>query len=376
MAPNTRILFVIDSLGYGGAERQLVELIKGLDCRGYEIYLASLIKSKTGYADIVSSLGIKICYFPRNQKYNLFGPVMAIARCIRSNHIDLVHGFMNMGSLFGALSAKWTGRPIVCSAIRDAKDTSLKEKYLEIFICQVSDFFVANSQAGFANRFREMKPHFRVVYNGVDFSRFESSNVDVSTLKEDLGLMEFDQVVGMVASLKKYKDHDTLLKAARKVIQFFPHTGFLFVGDGPYRNLLEEKVHTLGLQNHVVFAGYRKDVDQLYHILDICVLLTNSAIILEGTSNALIEAMAVGVPVVASEGGGTGEMVQNNITGILVPPKNSDATVDALIRLLNDRAEAERLSTQGREKVRNMFDLNRYVQEYEVLYEQLLNTNK
>ena len=109
----------------------------------------------------------------KTYKFDLFGPLFQIALYIRQNKIDIVHTFMNMGSLFGVLAAKITGRPAVASMIRDAKDSSVREKYLKLFISKIADIYVANSHAGFKNRFSKIEPHFRVVYNGIDLSRFE-----------------------------------------------------------------------------------------------------------------------------------------------------------------------------------------------------------
>ncbi len=370
---STKILFVIDSLGFGGAERQLVELVKGLDKARYEIHVVSLLEKNMGYADIVTSIDIEVRYFPRAYKLELAGPLFALVRYIREHEIDLVHTFMNMGSLFGGLAAKITRRPVICSAIRDAMDSSLKAKCLKRFLAVIADFFVANSRAGFANRFKKTKPHFRVVYNGVDFSRFEDQDDKNTSLKENLEIARFGHVIGMVGSLSHNKDQETLLQAASIILKAFPDAGFLLVGDGEMRPVLKNMVQSLGLQNHVVFAGFRKDVDNIYSLLDVCVLLTNTRMHLEGIPNAVIEAMACDVPVVASDGGGTPEIVRSNETGILVPPGNPVATAEAIIHILSSPSEANLLAQEAKIFVKEIFSLERYVREYELLYNELTN---
>lgn len=369
MNKRIRLLFVIDSLGFGGAERQLVELVKGLSRKGgYEIHLVSLMRRTQGYADIVASLGIDVLYFPRAHKYDIFSPTCCLIRHILAHRIDLVHTFMNMGSLFGVVAAKLTGRPVVCSAIRDAKDTSSREKYLKRILARLADIYVANSQAGFSNRFRKMRSHFRVVYNGVDFSRFKGNHCDQETLKAELGISGFSHIVGMVGSLSRNKDQTTLLQAAPKILGLFPETVFLLVGDGETRASLEEQTQALGLGNHVIFTGYRHDVDRLYSHMDVCVLLTNSHVHLEGIPNVLVEAMASGIPVVASTGGGTDELLEGGHYGLLVPPNTPEVVAEAIIGLLAGLDKAVALATAAQASVLERFGLERYVSDYEKLY--------
>lgn len=375
MTARCRILFVIDSLGFGGAERQLVELVKGLsrkDC--YEIHLVSLMRRDEGYAEIVAALGIDVQYFPRGRKYEVVGPLFRLVRYMREHRIDLVHTFMNMGSLFGVSAARIARRPVVCSAIRDARDKSWKERYLKRILARFSDIYVANSRSGFTNRFRKMQPHFRVIYNGVDFARFTGFGGSRAALRAELGMTGFRRIVGMVGSLSQYKDQETLLEAAPGVLKVFPDTGFLFVGDGEKRATLEKRVEKLGLGRHMVLTGFREDVDRLYPLMDVCVLLTNARLIEEGISNAILEAMACGIPVIASAGGGTDEIVEHERSGLVVSPHDPKGTAAAIIRLLTvPGAEAEKLASQAIVNVREMFALERYREDYEIIYRDLID---
>ncbi|MGI6657060.1 MAG: glycosyltransferase [Desulfobulbus sp.] len=373
-----RVVFVIDSLRPGGAERQLVELIRGLFARGgYELHLVCLLRAQNSYAEWLTPLGLEPHYIQRSCKYDFAGPVFSLARYIRSQRIDLVHTFMNMGSLIGCLAAKMTRRPVVCSAIRDGKDPSRKAKYIKYFLAAAADYLVANSRAGFAGRFRTMRPHFRVVYNGVDFSRFAGDDKATQRAANELGLQGERRVVGMVGSLSLYRDQATLLRAAPRVLSVFPDVVFVFVGDGDQREHLEQLAKQLGIAAQVVFAGFRGDVDRIYPLMDLCVLLSNNRVIIEGISNALIEAMANGVPVIASTGGGTDELIEHNQSGLLVEPHNPEAVADAVLALLGaPEAERSRLARNACQRVRELFALERYVREYEDLYDDLLHRSR
>ena len=372
-----KILFVIDSLLFGGAERQFVELIKGLweQRHGYEIHVVCLDKVIDGYTDILTARGIVIHYFCRAYRYDI-RPVFSIYQYINENQIDIVHAFLNLGVLFGLIAAKLAGKPVVCSAIRDAKDHDFMQKIEKRIAACFADIFVANSKAGFTNRFRRLRPHFRVVYNGADFSRFDDIEDKRTILKNELGLSDFQNIIGMVASLTERKDHETLLNAAPKVLKVFPQTCFLFVGDGPKREELTERVRQLGLHHNVLFLGFRGDVDKIYQIFDIFVLLTNSDVHLEGISNAIMEAMALGVPVVASEGGGTNEIVKNNINGVLVPPKNPTKTAKAIVSLISNKDKAKHFSSTAKKFVREKFNLQEYVEKYENIYRELITQER
>jgi len=341
----------------------------------YKVHLICLENASEGYTELLSKEGIEIRYFFRSYKYDL-RPAFSIYRYIKEKQIDLIHTFENLGSLYGLLAAKFSGRSVISSAIRNSKDENFKLKISKKIFAQFADILVSNSQAGFINRFNKLRPHYRVVYNGVDFTRFQNEKIDLLGIKDELGVTNFKYIVGMVASLSENKDQDTLLDAAPLILEFFPDTLFLFIGDGPRRKILSEKVRQTGLNNNVIFLGYRNDVERLMQIFDVAILLTNSDIILEGISNAIIEAMIVGIPVVASQGGGTDEIVKHDVNGVLVPPKSIQKTAEAVIELLKDKPKAKRLSKTAKISVTQKFSLYKYVKEYEDVYQELSSKRK
>jgi len=341
----------------------------------YEVHVICLDNVTEGYTELLTQIGVKIRYFGRSYKYDL-RPIFSIYKFIKEKKIDLVHTFENLGSLFGLSVAILSRRPVVCSALRNAKDKNLKLKLSVKFIARFADILVANTKAGFVNRFKKIKPHFRVVYNGIDFNRFKNDKVENLGMKKDIGVVNFNQVIGMIASLSSHKDHETLINAAPMIVKRYPKLCFLFIGDGRERERLESKVRRLGLKESVFFLGYRNDVDQVIQVLDVAVLLTNSDVHLEGISNSIIEAMAVGVPVVASEGGGTNEVIEHEVNGLLVSPKNVEKTAEAIIELLEDKMKAKSLAIAAKIFVTEKFSLHRYVKEYEDIYQELISKRR
>ena len=168
-----KLLFVIDSLRFGGAERQLVELVKGLDKTRFTITVVSLKMERDSYAKAIEGLGVELLYIERLARFDLT-PVFRIAQLIKRLNIDVVHATLTMGGVFGVAAAKLTSTPVVCSVIREGKDPNTKLRIFRKMLAPFSDLYVSNSYAGLANRFKKMRPNFRVVHNGFDLSRFRN----------------------------------------------------------------------------------------------------------------------------------------------------------------------------------------------------------
>jgi len=372
-----KILFVIDSLRFGGTERQLVELIKGLIRSGSDsnITVACLKRDNNSYAHEIKALGIPVHYFPRKFKLDVV-PIFLLTRWISQNRIDIVHSYNNLGALFGGIAAKLSSKPLVCSAIRDAKDWNLFSKISKCFLSHISDAFISNSISGFRNRFKTIKPHFHVIYNGMDMQRFEKDRSKIEKLKSSLDLQSFKTTVGMVAALSKRKDHETFCYAAVEVLKCNPDIRFLVIGDGEKRYEIEHLVHLLGIKENFTFLGYRKDCDQLTSILDISVLLTNTAYHFEGVSNAIIEAMASGVPVIATMGGGTDEIIEDGYNGFLVDPNHPKQVSEKILRILNDRSLYVKLSKTAFKSIAHLCDMDNYVDSHKKIYSNLLRADQ
>jgi glycosyltransferase involved in cell wall biosynthesis len=183
------------------------------------------------------------------------------------------------------------------------------------------------------------------------------------------GITEANLVCGMIAILGTEKDHSTLIKAMPKIIPQYPNTSLLLIGDGPKRAELQDLVHKLGIADKVIFTGNRRDIPQLLATLDVVVLSS----FYEGTSITLLEAMAAAKPVVASRVGGNPEVVEDGVTGFLVPPADPDALAFRLSQLLGDEDLRQKMGQAGRQRVEEQFSLSQMVANYERLYNQVLN---
>lgn len=366
----TKVLIVVDSLAFGGAERQAVELARGLRT-GHTVQLASLRRIEGGYLPLLEDSAIEHHCFPRRFALDPL-PLMQLTRLLKQGRFDVVHTFMNMGSIFGLLAARAARIPVVCSPYRDAHPGTMKSESIKRFVALFADLCVANSKAGFNARYSKWRPSFRVVYNGLNEEHFLGSSDSSEGLRKELALDRFSGVVGMVGRLSHHKDHKLLLEVTQELVQHRPRTGLLIVGDGPNRRALEALSLQIGLSKNVVFTGFRSDAAQLYPLLDVAVLLTDTDHADEGTPNAVIEPMAAGLPVVATRCGGTPETINHGVDGFLVEPKDIGGTSNILLRLLNNRELASRVGAAARTSALHRFSLRRYIDDCESLYREAL----
>ncbi|MCC7488567.1 MAG: glycosyltransferase [Gammaproteobacteria bacterium] len=373
-----RLLFVSASLYTGGAERQLVQLVRGLDPARYEMTVAVFIGPETAtqegfYGQVAELPHVRLEVLRRSGRFDVAGPILSLVKLIRSRHIQLIHTYLNLASTFGVIAARLAGVPIVASAIRDSRDIGLTYRLCRVVQAYGADALLSNSAAGFDNRFRHWRANFHVIPNGLDLRRFASQPDHIAQLREDLHLGRFTKLIGMVATLSGFKDHEAFLQVALRVLQQQPEVGFLVIGDGPNRASLEARCLELGLARNVVFTGYRRDIDVLTGILDVACLFTNYRVISEGLPNAVMEAMACGVPVVATEDGGTVEILHDGVEGYLVARNDVGIAAERIMRLLNDGSLHEKMGRSGRTAIEKRYGLDTCIARHELLYGTLLN---
>jgi L-malate glycosyltransferase len=381
-----RLMPFLTSFGIGGTERQIVNLMKGLDRSRFALAVGCQRRSGELLAEALA-LGAPIREYPiRSFKHPATpGQVFRLARDIRRLDIQIVHSFNLYANVFAVPAARLARAPVVIASIRDigVYQTAI-QKAVHRFICGFADRIVVNADAirrwllaqGVDGR------KICVIPNGLDMTRFNAIRRPPS-IRADLGLPDEARLVVLVARLDPLKGVDDFIEAAARVARLVPSAAFLVVGDdgvsrrrgepvadSPYRQRLAGRLDGLGLADRVVFTGCRQDVPALLAETAVSVLPTLS----EGLSNTLLESMAAGVPVVATDVGGNPEVVQHGVTGYLVPPRDPPALADAIVKLLADRDLAERFGRTGRRRVQDTFSLERMVTRTEALYRDLLDT--
>jgi glycosyltransferase involved in cell wall biosynthesis len=207
------------------------------------------------------------------------------------------------------------------------------------------------------------------IHNGINVERF---SIDLSpeakrNLRQELGLESDSLIILTVARLHAQKGHTYLIEAIPHIVRAFPQARFLFVGDGELKGKLTVQVEKAGLSDYVLFLGVRKDVPQLLAISDLFVLPS----LWEGLPNAVLEAMAAGVPVIATNVEGAPELIVHEKTGLLVPPADPTALEQAIQRLLIDESSRTSMSKAARERVEYKFSQDANVTAFIDLYDQV-----
>jgi glycosyltransferase involved in cell wall biosynthesis len=210
-----------------------------------------------------------------------------------------------------------------------------------------------------------------VILNGIDVEKFQR-NIDTTNKKAELQIGEDEMVVGSVGRLVQVKDYPTLLKAFAIITNKINKCKLVILGDGILRAELEAYVNENGLSKKVMFLGSRRDIPEMMQIFDVFVLSSVS----EGLPIALLEAMAAGIPVVATMVGGIPEVVVDGGTGLLVPPQNPAVLAEAISSVLLDKEKARYMGTSGRHRVVESFNLSNTSQSYEQVYDETINTAK
>lgn len=363
-------MYIIPTLGIGGTQRQLVNLIQGLIKEvDYYIEVSTLYKGGP-IAEELNDLGIKINYINMKNIYDLFS-LRRLIRILRYGNFNIVHTFLFDANVLGAFSAKQAGVEAIISSRRDMDIWKFKRHiWAERLGAKLSKKIIANSNAvkEFVIQQEKISPSkIEVILNGIDLNSFHKSK-EVFDLRKEFGLSKDHFIIGTIGTISEKKGQRYLIKAAREILNVFSQSRFIFVGNGPLENELRKLTNTLSLSDKVVFTGLRQDVTAILSMIDIFCLPS----IYESCPNVILEAMACGLPVVATNVGGVSEIVINEEIGTLVPSKDPEAIAKAIIKLLRHEGLREKMVQQGRKIVEQKFSLERMVSDYHNFYERLL----
>lgn len=360
-----RVLHFIECIGRGGKERQIVELLRGLfPHRDIESFVAVTYEEDDQY-EIDSEHAQYIPLIRRGRRdLRLFKSLYDLTSNLK---IDIVHSWGSICSIYAAPVAKLCGAAFVNGFVRDAPPhmTLWSKEYLRgKLTCPFSDIVVANSRAGLA-AYDIPKRKGVCIYNGFNPERL-SNLADEAELRSRLGIAT-PHIVGMVANFAPRKDYATFVEMACRICRLRDDVTFLAVGTGEMLRRVRDSVppeHS----PRIKFLGLRKDIESIANLFTVGVLVTDSRVHGEGISNAITECMALGKPIVATNDGGTPELVLEGQTGFLVPSHDAEVLTDRVLRLLNDRALANQFGIEGRRRVETAFSLDAMCNAYLRLY--------
>ena len=376
-----RLQKFITCFAIGGTERQFLNLGKALDPCLFELHLACLGRRGDLLTELEAS-GIPVSEYKIKSLYRpgTFKEQFRFAESLRRRRIQILHTYGFYPNVFAIPSARLAGVPIILASIRDTGEvwTPLQRRVQKL-VCRLADRIVVNAEAIRQRLIAEgyCQEQITVIPIGIACSRIKS-NRNGAGLRRELGLPSHCPLVVVLSRLTRTKGLEHFLEAAAIVAARVPTARFLIVGDvapvdgDAYKQELERYVFRLGVGQRVVFTGFRLDVSEVLAEASVSVLPSLS----EGLSNVLLESMAAGVPVVATRVGGNPEAVEEDVTGLLVPPRDPAALAEAICRLLDNHGLASRFVQAGRQRVVERFSLERMVQETERLYLKLLNGSR
>jgi glycosyltransferase involved in cell wall biosynthesis len=353
------VLLLGDTLHRGGSEGQFVEVACGLDRSRWDVRVACL-RTQGPLRERLIAAGVTAKSVGRGSlhPHRLVPAVLALARELRRSHIALVHCFDFYSDVLGVLAARLAGRRVVASQRELGDLRSPRERRVYRLVLRAAHAVVVNSEA-VAERLRAERvvPPERIVLvpNGVDTARFHPA-----TRRPEDGTV----TVGTLGVLRPEKGLEDLVTAAALVRERCPRVQVVVHGDGPCREELSARIAALGLGDAVTLAGATDTPAEALRALDVFALPSRS----EASSNALLEAMATGLPVVASRVGGTPLIVEDGVTGLLVPPRDPGELAKALVTVIEDRRRAARLGAAALERVRTTYALPAMLARLDALY--------
>ena len=372
--PKIKILHLLSSRGLYGAERVLVNLIEHYNTQIITPYMALLQDSKAPADDLIEAADRRGAQniIIKCGKWVDIKALKQVNEIIKNEGIHIIHCNEMKSRLYGLIVSKMLHIPVITTHhnwIRNKLSTTIFE-YLDAVYIRFIDRVIPVS-VGVKKALREIavpKRRMSVILNGINVREFVKDKRRADSLREELNIGNSEYVVGSVGRLSVEKGHRYFLEAAHKVLTKMQNIRFVIVGDGELTDELRELVQKLEIEQNIIFAGYQTDVTQFYSLMDICVMPS----LIEGTPMALMEAMATGVPVIASAVGGIPTIIDNRENGVLVEPQNPDAITNAILALLQNRTACDKISKNARKTILKRYSADRMARQYENEYRRLL----
>jgi len=360
---NLRLFLMMDSLRTGGSEKQFVLMARAFRSGPFDLYLGCLQRRGKFLDDLE-----EICEYPTGGSFLTLRTLHSLSRLVgllRRTHIDVAQSFDFYTNLMLIPAARLAGTPVVIASQRQLGDLlTPMQRHVQNLIFRLADCVVCNSLAAADRLAREGLPNAKLIAipNGLPPEAFQET---MPALPPEAGVMR----IGMIARMnERAKNHALFLHAAASVARRFPLVEFVLVGDGPFRKEWEELAQQLGIGPRTRFLGERYDIPAVLAALDVVVSASRT----ESLSNAILEAMAAGRPVVATNVGGNPELVRDRETGLLIAPEDEGALANALETVLVSPELAREWGETAQRIAQANYTLDHARERFEELYMDLL----
>jgi len=362
-----KLLQITHDLDLGGLQQVVLNICRSIDRERFEVAVLCL-RARGCYAADVEALGIPVHLLEQQPGGVDYLAFLKVARVLKALHIDVVHTHNTQPFIDGALGAVLAGGRTVIHTDH-ARSFPDKRRYMfaEWALSHCVDKIVACSDHTARQLIRYEKisrGKIVTIPNGIDGSRFGIA-IDREAKRRELGISRDGPILGLAVRLSEQKGITYLLQALPQILRRHPRTTLLIAGDGELKESLQREAAALGLTDHVVFCGARKDIPELLKLLDVYVLPS----LWEGLPMVVLEAMAAGCPVVATDVGGTSTAIVSGKTGLLVGPKDPAALAEAVSTMLDSESLRAQYTAQAREFFQSEFTAQTMTRRYERLYE-------
>jgi glycosyltransferase involved in cell wall biosynthesis len=368
-----RVLHTLSGLHVGGVGRMLLRNVVALESDRVRNYVAYLIPNHMLEAQYRAAGFDPVCL---DHRHTAHGPrtLQRLVMLIRELDVDVVHTNHTLDRLYAGLAAKLAAVPTITTAHDTLRGPSTTGERLRSWLDrQLLSQYIAVS-AAVAHRYQTSRgippSRIRVIHSGIELEKFARppSSDTVQRLKEELGLHDAHPVLLNVGRLHSIKGQKYLVPMMAHVLRRWPHAKLLLVGRGGERAGLEKAIAEAGLENSIRLLGLRDDIRELLAISTFFVFPSLG----EGLPISVLEAMAAGKPVIASSVGPMPEMIEDGVSGLLVPPTNPVALADAVDRLMSSPELSLRMGQRGQELAAERFSIRSAVQSMENLYRAVL----
>ena len=381
MGKNIRVAHIITKMELGGAQQNTLYTVQHLNRERFE---TTLICGRGGILDKEVSLLLKNKIFFIRELVREINPFLdfitlfKIWYLLKKRKITIVHTHSSKAGILGRWAAKLAGVPYIVHTYHGFGFNIYQKWFVrKVFVgiervtARITTKLVAvsseNIKKGLSNRIGK-KNQYIIIHSGIKIKKTLFSQGITIQKKKEFNLECEDPVVGMIACFKLQKDPLSFVLLADKVLHYLPKAKFLLVGDGMLRFSIERLISKLNLNGKIELLGWRRDIPELIQIFDVMVLTS----LWEGLPRVFPEAMACGVPIVATEVDGAREVIKNGINGFLVPPKDVDKMAEKVIYLLENKEVRNQIGEKAKTMLSPSFDIDEMVKEIGKLYDELL----
>jgi glycosyltransferase involved in cell wall biosynthesis len=370
-----RVAHILKVKAIAGAETHLLTLLKGQRKRGIDAQFVIMVSPDNPMDNMVAAAeerGIPIQRLPIHHHADVT-VYNRLLRALRDLKPDVAHAHLQHGDLFGIPAARWAGVPVIITSRHndDIRRRNLPVRLLNQGLWRLADGGIAISEAirQFSIQVEGASPaKVKTIHYGLDITEPLDRNTARAALLGELGLTDDAVLIGMVCRLIELKGVQYVIRALGGIAAQFPNAHLVIAGDGPLRESLGAQAGNSGITNRVHFLGWREDIPSVMASLDVLAVASDR----EGFGLVILEAMAQHVPVIGTNVSAIPEVIANEETGLLVPPRDVEAITAALTRLLSDKPLRHHMGLLGRDRLETHFSAGRMVDETINFYEDLL----